>query len=202
MKYLAIDTSSKRLTVIVKDGDKEYIVNDELCGVRHSETLMPTIERLIDEANLDLKSLEFVASVIGAGSFTGIRIGVSTVKAICFAFNLPFLAVTSFDEIAYNEEYGKILAVLDAGHDGFYVCGYQDKKVVLEPSYVMREEVRELSKEYTLLSDQEIEGFSVKIVDRAIGLIKAIEEKKNQKCTDLDKLIPLYVRKSQAEEGR
>lgn len=201
MKYLAIDTSSKNLTVILNDGINSQVI-DEFSGVRHSETLMPSIEKLVDKAGLSIKDLDFIAVVIGAGSFTGIRIAVSTVKAFCFAFNIPFLSVTSFDIIAYNEEYGKILAVLDAGHDGFYVCGYHDKKVVLEPSYIMKDELIKLSKEYTLLSDTEIDGFNVKVVDRAQGFISAIDQKQKELQTDLELLVPLYVRKSQAEEGR
>ena len=201
MKYLAIDTSSKNLTVILNDGINSHVI-DEFSGVRHSETLMPSIEKLVDKAGLSIKDLDFIAVVIGAGSFTGIRIAVSTVKAFCFAFNIPFLSVTSFDIIAYNEEYGKSLAVLDAGHDGFYVCGYHDKKVVLEPCYIMKEELIKLSKEYALFSDTEIDGFNVKVVDRAKGFILAIDQKQKELQTDLELLVPLYVRKSQAEEGR
>ena len=92
--------------------------------------------------------------------------------------------------------------MLDAGHDGFYVCGYQDKKVILEPSYIMKNQLEKLSKEYRLLSDATIADFDVKVVDRTNGFIKAIELKKSQKQNDLELLVPLYVRKSQAEEGR
>ena len=122
MNYLAIDTSGKNLTVIIKKGQEVYKVHDENCGVNHSVELMPKVEELIKKANFDLKSADFFACVVGAGSFTGIRIGVSTVKALCFAYSKPCLSVTSFDTMAYNIKSGKVLTLIDAKHNGFYAC--------------------------------------------------------------------------------
>ncbi len=202
MKYLAIDTSGKNLTIVVNNGIKEYFVHDENCAVRHSVELMPKVEELLTKSGLSLSDVDFFAVVIGAGSFTGIRIGVATVKAMCFAYNKPCLTITSFDTIAYNKEVGKVLAMIDAKHDGFYVCGYTDGKVTFEPKYLMREQVIELTKEYKPLSFEKIDGFKFKPVSVKDGLIKAVKAKKDQASIDWDKIEPLYVRKSQAEEGR
>jgi len=202
MNYLAIDTSGKNLTVIIKNEGKIYTFYDENCGVRHSTSLMPTVERLALEANFDFKKADFFACVVGAGSFTGIRIGVATVKAMCFAFNKPCLAVTSFDTLAYNEEGGKVLAVIDAKHNGFYVCGYDYGKVSFAPSYIQRERVEELLLEYKGVADAPVLGLNLKTVSVANGLIKAIDAKLNEITSDIEALTPLYVRKSQAEEGR
>jgi tRNA threonylcarbamoyladenosine biosynthesis protein TsaB len=202
MKYLAIDTSGKNLTVVINDGKKIYAVHDENCSVRHSVELMPRVEELIKESKISLSEVDFFGVVLGAGSFTGIRIGVSTVKALCFAYNKPCLGITSFDTIAYNKKNGKVLAVIDAKHDGFYVCGYEDKRVTYEPSYVMREEVLRLSKEYKLLSFESIEGLKVEKVSVKDGLILAIDYNHEKATTDYSSVEPLYVRKSQAEEGR
>lgn len=202
MNYLAIDTSGKNLTVIIKKGEETFLYNDKECGVSHSIELMPRVEELCEKANFDLKSADFFVAVVGAGSFTGIRIGVATVKALCFAYKKPCLSVTSFDTIAYNEKDGKVLAVIDAKHNGFYVCGYENGKVVFSPSYIMKEQLDEIKGDYKLLSFSEINGLSVKVVCVADGLIKAIEEKKSEINEDINSLEPLYVRKSQAEEGR
>ena len=131
MNYLAIDTSGKNLTIIIKKGDEVFKYSDPDCGVQHSVELMPRVEELIDKAKFDLKSADFFACVVGAGSFTGIRIGVATIKAMCFAYSKSCLAITSFDTLAYNEKGGKVLALIDAKHNGFYACGYDNGKVVL-----------------------------------------------------------------------
>lgn len=202
MNYLAIDTSGKNLTVIIcKDGKiTEYFDNE--CGVNHSVALMPKIEEIALKADFDFSKADFFSAVVGAGSFTGIRIGVATIKAMCFAFNKPCLSITSFDSLAYNEQGKKVLALIDAKHNGFYACGYENNQVVLQPCYIDRERVTELLTEYEGVSSSEIDGFSLKIVNVSKGLIKAIEKKADLVSADLESLTPLYVRKSQAEEGR
>ena len=202
MNYLAIDTCTNNLTLVLSVEGKLYTVHDTECGAKHSVTLMPCVEKLLQQANTDLSKMDFIACVVGAGSFTGIRIGVSTVKALCFAYNKPCLSVTSFDTLAYNEKTGKVLAVIDAKHDGYYVCGYQDQKEILPPSYVNGKDLNQLEKEYLLVASQNIDGRNVKIVSLLQGLITATEQKQKEITNDLDSLIPLYVRKSQAEEGR
>ncbi len=202
MRYLAIDTSGKSLTVVINNGKEIFSVYEKDCAVRHSVELMPKVEKLILDSGIILKDLDFFAVVVGAGSFTGIRIGVATIKAMCFSFNKPCLAITSFDTIAYNREVGKVLALIDAKHNGFYACGYENGKVTLSPSYKMREEVNALIKEYQPLSFEQIDGYDFAPVSIKDGLISAIEKKQAEITFDLDKIQPLYVRKSQAEEGR
>lgn len=202
MNYLALDTCGKNLTIIICKDDVVEVFDDAMCGVRHSERLMSEIENLVGKTKFDLNQADFFACVVGAGSFTGIRIGVSTVKALCFAYDKPALSITSFDTIAYNEKNGRVLSVIDAGHNGYYVAGYNDLTLEYSPSYIYGEELEKLSKKYTLLSDGEIEGFNVKTENKVTGYIKAIEYKQHLANGNLDELSPIYVRKSQAEENR
>lgn len=202
MNYLAIDTSGKNLTVIVKKEDKEYIFYDKECGVNHSVQLMPRVEELASKADFDFKDADFFACVVGAGSFTGIRIGVATVKALCFAFDKPCLSVTSFDTLAYNKADGNVLAVIDAKHGAVYACGYKNGEVVFPPSHIKTEEANELSKTYTLVSSEKVSGLETELVSVATGLTCALQKKFGEVTRDLETLQPLYVRKSQAEEGR
>ena len=202
MNYLAIDTSGKNLTVVVENNGQLYTYYDSECGTNHSVSLMPKIEELLLQADLDLKDADFLAVVVGAGSFTGIRIGVSTIKALCFAYNLPALSITSFDTLAYNVKGGKVLSVIDAGHGGFYVAGYNDSEVILPPSYMLKQELELVKDGYQVVSSNKIENLESATVSVLDGLINAVNSKFNQVVTDLDLISPLYVRKSQAEEGR
>lgn len=202
MNYLAVDTSGKNLTLILSyEGKiKEYFDND--CGTNHSVSIMVKIEELKEQLQADFSKLDFIAVVVGAGSFTGIRIGISTVKALCFAFNLPALSITSFDTLAYNKKKGKYLSVIDAKHGSYYVCGYDDKKVVKEPSFIDKEKLLSLKNEFEFLSGEVIDGVDCEIVSVKDGLKNAVLEKANEKEKNLDLISPLYIRKSQAEEGR
>ncbi len=202
MNYLAIDTSGKNLSIVVCNEGKVFSFFDDNCGVKHSDKIMVEIENLIEKAEYDIKKSDFIACVVGAGSFTGIRIGVATVKALCFAYSLPALSVTSFDTLAYNEKSGKVLAVIDAGHDGFYVCGYNDNVVEIEPCYIMKEQLIELEKDYKICCSTDIDNVKTKKVSVLDGLINAVSLLSDKRDDNLDNLSPLYVRKSQAEEGR
>jgi tRNA threonylcarbamoyl adenosine modification protein YeaZ len=202
MKYLLIDTSSKNLTVVVRNGDVIKTYFDPNCGVNHSVMLMPAVEETLKSADVTINDLDFLGCTVGAGSFTGIRIGVSTVKALCFAFNKPCLSITTFDAIAYNSLCGKVLALIDAKHGSFYACGYDNGAVVFPPSFIDKDTVLEMAKEYKLLSFEDIDQLKTEKVSLKDGLIKAGELKAHLKSFDYESLSPLYVRKSQAEEGR
>ena len=201
MNYLAIDTSGAHLTVLIEWQNKTYKYYEKDCGVKHSVSLMREVERLKEASGFDFSKADFFACVVGAGSFTGIRIGVSTIKALCFAYNKPCLAITSFDTIAYNKKESSVLAIIDAGHNGYYVAGYSKGKVDIEPSYLMKEQLDQILKGRKLLSLDKITNYETEVVDIADGLQKAIKIKSNE-ITDVKNLTPLYIRKSQAEENR
>lgn len=202
MNYLAIDTSGKNLTVVIKKDGEYFTYFDTECGVSHSVDLMPRVEELAKKAEFDFSACDFFACVVGPGSFTGIRIGVATVKALCFAYGKPALSVTSLDTLAYNENGGKVLAVIDAKHNGFYVCGYQDLKVIVPPKYILRDELEQIVGDFKAVAISEIDGFNITPVSVKDGLIKAIELNVDKISGDLSAIDPVYVRKSQAEEGR
>ena len=202
MNYLAIDTSGKNLTILICKNDIVYSYFDGECGVNHSVKVMPKVEELCIKYDFDLKDADFFCAVVGPGSFTCIRIGVSTVKAMCFAYNKPCISITSFDTLAYNKDGGKVLAVIDAKHNGFYACGYENSNVVYQPSYIMRDELVKILPDYLVVSSTEIKDIDCEIVDIAKGLELAISKNLDRVTLDIESLNPLYVRKSQAEEGR
>ena len=102
MKILAVDTSSKLCSVAILE-DTNLIKKLELDnGLTHSETLMPLIKQLLNECELSLNDIDLLVSDIGPGSFTGIRIGVSTCKAFSDSLNIPCVGVSSLEVLAYN----------------------------------------------------------------------------------------------------
>lgn len=202
MNYLAIDTSGNHLTAVLSVDGKEYERFLPNSGVNHSVELMVCVEELFLAANITPNEIDVFCSVVGPGSFTGIRIGVSTVKGFADSTHKKVLAVTSFDTIAYNKTCEKVLAVINAHHDNFYVCGYENGKVVLEPAFTDLEQVKNLSKDYKLLSYELIDGLNVQVVSPLEGLKKALECNILNASDDVNSLKPFYLRLSQAEEGR
>ena len=172
------------------------------CAMSHSVLLMETIDDVLKRANLSLGDCDFFAAAVGAGSFTGIRIGISAVKGFALATGKPTLGVTSFDTLAYNALDGKNLCLINALHDCYYVCGYEKGEVVYEPAFLTEAEVLKLAKQgFSLVAGGEIpiaEKTSVKIVSPILGFEKAVAAL-SQKESAFGELSALYVRKSSAE---
>ena len=96
MKILSIDTASNLCTVAVLENEKcikEIVVDD---ARNHSEKIMPIIEQALSESNLTLQNMNLIVCDKGPGSFTGVRIGVSTVKAFCDVTNIQIASGPDF----------------------------------------------------------------------------------------------------------
>lgn len=202
MNYLAIDTSGFHLTVIAKGDKGEYTYFTDDCALRHSVVLMPAIEQALEQAGMKKEDVDVFCCSLGPGSFTGIRIGVSTIKAMAYALGKRVLGVTSFDVLAYNGVADKTMAVVDAKHGHVYAAGYEGKAVSVEPSYLSVEELEKYLGEYTLVASGEVEGLAVKTVSLEVGFRAAVEQNLHLASYDVEAIYPLYIRKSQAEEGR
>ena len=193
MNILAIDTSANHLTVILLKGDKVFGESLKDCGLQHSVTLMPLIEKTLIEGGVKISEIDVFACVNGPGSFTGIRIGVSTVKAFAHAFSKKVLSLTSFDLIAYNKKGEKVLALIDAKHDNYYAQLYSGVQPIGSPVFSSYSELLKYKGEYEFVNffDCDLKG----------GLISAVNDNLDKATFDIESLIPLYVRKSQAEES-
>lgn len=202
MNYLAIDTSGDYLSVVLKIGEKTHEYFTFLAGVKQSEKLMVAIEEAFLTLDAKPSDIDVFAAVTGPGSFTGIRIGVATIKGFADALNKKVLGVTVFDALSYTEVEGKILTVVNANHGNFYVAGFADGKESFAPKFVCAAEFEELLKEYSPIAYEEILNVDVKVVSVIEGLKKAVENNLEKASGDTDSVKPFYLRLSQAEEGR
>jgi len=102
IKILAVDSSS--LTGSVALCQDESLVAESLLNVRstHSETLLKQIDFLLIEAGWQLEDLDLLAVVTGPGSFTGLRIGIATIKGLAQVLNKPVVPVSTLQTIAMN----------------------------------------------------------------------------------------------------
>lgn len=202
MNWLGIDTCGKQLTILLKAKGKDYSYVDPDCGVNHSVELVPRVKALLESAGAKLSDMDFFACTVGAGSFTGVRIGVSTVRAFAFAVKKPYLRITSFDALAYDvKEKGALLCVIDARHDAYYVQKYIGTVPAGEAKFVGREEYEALCKEAAVASADDVPHRKY-LCDTAAGFRAALEAKQSETTFEESALTPLYIRKSQAEEGR
>ena len=127
MKILAVDTSSKRCSVAILEDNKILInlYNDD--EKTHSVKLMPMIDEALKKVELSLDDINLLSCSIGPGSFTGVRIGVATVKAFADVKNIPIVGVSSLESLAYNVKHlakssDIVCALIDAKNENVY-CG-------------------------------------------------------------------------------
>ncbi len=134
MRILAIDTSSKVLGVAVLDDEGREVEFNYSFELRHTSHLVPAIKNMLEFAGIGLKEIDAYCISIGPGSFTGLRIGVSTVKAMALAGDKKVVKVPTLDVLARNIAYAEdvICVVVDAKKEKFYAAFYEYKKEALK----------------------------------------------------------------------
>lgn len=212
---LSLDSSAVTASVALTDGDrviKSEFVNS---GLTHSETLLPMVKRVMGD--YEFSSLDAVAITAGAGSFTGVRIGVATVKGIAFAGNIPCYGVSTLEAIAYNfvDENCVVCAVMDARRMQFYNAIFKVENGIVSritpDRAISIDDLREELKQYdsviiagdgAALCSQNIAldnckiAADDKIYQNALSVAKCV---KNKKAIAPSALMPVYLRQSQAE---
>ena len=210
---LSFDSSAVTASAALTDGDR--VIKSEFinAGLTHSETLLPMIKRVMEGYSFD--ELEAIAVTSGPGSFTGVRIGVATAKGLAFNADISCVGISTLEAIAHNFENGIVCAVMDARRMQFYnaLFSVKDGNVtrMCDDRAISIEELKsELSKydeviiagdgarlcyeniglENVVLADED------KLYQNAVGVSKAAE---NKERIPAERLIPVYLRLSQAE---
>lgn len=222
MKVLAIDTSTMMSSICILDNDiilGEFNINQE---ETHSEKLAPMIKRLLEDIKININDIDLFAVANGPGSFTGLRIGVTTLKAISQALEKPIIGVSTLEAMAYSiltDDY--ILPIID-GRGNRYFSGlyfWQEDKLIKEFEDILEHEILidRLKNKKVVVVGEAIKKMS-KNIDNSnnikfahIGLSNGIARNvaiiAKQRYLDADDkqifygfdLSPNYLRKSQAE---
>jgi tRNA threonylcarbamoyladenosine biosynthesis protein TsaB len=127
VRVLAVETSTLAGGVALLDGARlaaEYVLD---VRATHSERLVPAIERVLEDAGWRATDLEGLAVAIGPGSFTGLRIGIATVKGLALALGVPVAAVPTLDAMAEAFPHARlpVCPVLDARKGEVYSSLYR-----------------------------------------------------------------------------
>lgn len=189
---------------------------------------MPLLDRLMNELELKPEDIDYYAVSVGPGSFTGLRIGVATIKAIAYACDKPAVAVPTLDAMAWglSEFEGNIVPIMDARNDQVFTAIYLAKEGMIEKSSdylgIHVDELLDLvsnKKGRILFTGDAIAMHSDKIkqvlgnrasfaptgrnLNRAsdVAFAASVMIDKGEVCSPMD-LVPFYLRKSQAERLR
>ncbi|MCC6817931.1 MAG: tRNA (adenosine(37)-N6)-threonylcarbamoyltransferase complex dimerization subunit type 1 TsaB [Bacteroidia bacterium] len=100
VKILCLETSSSKCSVAMIFGNKQLSSQSEIIQ-NHAEVIMSMIEGICKQSGVELAQLDAIAISDGPGSYTGLRIGTSTAKGICYALNIPLIAISTLKALAY-----------------------------------------------------------------------------------------------------
>lgn len=218
MNILVLDCAVTKLSIAVKTEDK-FISQTYDIGMRQSEILVPTIDEILSKAGITAADLNYSALTIGPGSFTSLRLGISALKAIELAYNVPVYGISSLTiySYAYKDLGLPILACIDANKDKFYACLSDQNSLILEEGdYEVEEIISKLNGLSKVLvagpdaqkladiikeNKNDIEVLTTKASAMTTEALVAITEDKISKgeATLKDFDGPVYLRASEAE---
>lgn len=135
MIVLGIDTSTNTGGAALVDGNQligEYTLNIQTA---HSEKILPTIERLLEDAELTLNDIDGLAVVVGPGSFTGLRIGLATITGFAYSLNKPLIPVTTLQALAWQHRHFPYLVcpIVDARRQEVFAQFYRGSDPETDP---------------------------------------------------------------------
>lgn len=223
MLTLAFESSAKAASVaLVRDG-KLISQYSQCSGLTHSRTLLPMAEDMLKNAELGLDKVDVFAVAYGPGSFTGIRIGVSTVKGLAWATEKPCVGVSTLEAMAWHglAAGGYICPVMDARRSQVYnglfkiegekpirLC--EDRAIALP---LLGDELKKLDAPVFLVGDG-AELTAAYLKEQGLPYVLAPDNLRWQSAWGVamaamgktpgnaDELLPVYLRLSQAERER
>lgn len=222
MKILSIETSGKICAVAIAKDDKiiaEKILEDENT---HSIKLMPLLDKVLSNAKMKVQDIDLFACDVGPGSFTGIRIGVATIKAFLDVTGKKVVGVNSLENLAYNlDTNAMVCSLIDAKNNNVYAGFFKKENEIYQPvdlpQFASIEEIIEQAKfkkekiifigNGSLLHKNMIESYIEKaevVTEENLNKLNArniakVAFLKSNEAVDSQYFKPIYLRKSNAE---
>ena len=222
MNILAFDTSGSFLSTGLRTPGG-FFEENRLAGLKHSEHLLPDIDNLMKKAELDFSRLDLIVCSRGPGSFTGLRIGMSTAKGLAAGHSIPLVSVSSLDVMAHGLGFfdGAVLPIIDAKKNRFYTAVYSGGERKSEYLDISAEDLFTMLRDYKkllltgpdcllfsgMISDLDAAAdFEINTFKRNCGcsssMIEIGEEIFTSRGADPENSGPMYIRLSDAELAR
>ncbi|MFA6261262.1 MAG: tRNA (adenosine(37)-N6)-threonylcarbamoyltransferase complex dimerization subunit type 1 TsaB [Bacteroidia bacterium] len=142
VKILCIETSTEICSVALAEHGKTVALNELQEGNRHASHLTTLISEVL---NGNLKAIDAVAVSMGPGSYTGLRVGVSTAKGLCFALNIPLIAIPTLESLAHYfhcrhgnpDSSANLIPMIDARRMEVYTASFDSQLNQILPTSAM-----------------------------------------------------------------
>ena len=221
MKILSVDSSSVSASVAITENGVTLAENFINNGLTHSQTLMPMVEKTLIDADVSIKDIEVFAITNGPGSFTGVRIGIASVKGMADALNKKCVAISTLEAIAepLKNEDCIVCAVMDARCNQVYTAIFENGNRLCEDKAVLidelGDELKNYNKKVVFIGDGSVLCYeklkdvvtNISVAEEdiryvhasSIGRLAEVKIKNGEMIIDSAKLVPYYLRLPQAE---
>lgn len=194
MKILAYDSSSDVLNAALFEGSKKLAESTSPLFTRHSSVLAPTLEKLLKKQGWKMEKVECIAVGLGPGSFTGLRVGLTTAKIIAYATGARLVGVPSLEILAVGAKAssGRIAVMLDAKKERVYAAIY--KKNASGSLQIIQAPILTDAKSFLKKAGESAIIIGGDVFPKASDLAAiALERIQQKKFNDPFKLEPLYL---------
>lgn len=220
MLILAIETTAVTASAALVDENGIIAVFNVNNKLTHSQKLLPMVDAVLTQSGYKISDVELICVAAGPGSFTGVRIGISTVKGLAFANDIPCVSVSSLEALAYlNKNLGAVVCpVMDARRNEYYNALFDENmNRICDDRAISATELEERlcdCESVILCGDGAVKYYNwlenrlpkVKLASEfnllqnaaAVGLC-GYEKYKNGESISSSVLSPIYLRKPQAE---
>ena len=200
MNTLIIDTTRKLAKILISKDDKHFVF-DMSDKIKHSEGLFLYLEKALSETKLKISDFDVLSGVVGPGSFTGIRVGMSVIKGFNQVINKPVVPINTFEVLRYGVKNGVIL--LNSTSTTCYKADIRNFEIV-DMGVINKLEISNISGDIYILKEEQdelgIEYNNIRVIaDYSSYYFLAIENKLKKKSNEL--FEPLYLQLSQAEKN-
>ena len=200
MNYLLINTANEELVIVLSKGGTIFACNESQVK-KHNEVLLPKLEEVLTSANLTLKDIDEFGVVVGPGSFTGLRVGIATIKAFKDVFNKPVRAINNLDLLyrVANIAGTKYRTVaIEGSLNSYFVGNYDNDRLNIYERNLTVDELKEVAKGEKVAMYSNSHNFELGEVV-SFNNKAFIDAFTNSKSYDL---TPVYYQLSQAENDK
>jgi tRNA threonylcarbamoyladenosine biosynthesis protein TsaB len=218
MKILSIDTTSRIINIALLNNGRVFSIEKDIQSIDY-ESVVSLIKAILGRAKLEIEEIDYFGACTGPGSFTGIRIGLSTIKALAYSINKPIIGFKSLDLLAWlvKDKFSGLLCIMqDAKRDNLYSAVFRSDTVLRRISPYLLAEIPQVLKEIKKLNkknddiyfygdivldykDDIEKAFSYSIMlshqrdsFRGLAMISLIQDNLRQKCNSFE-LLPFYI---------
>ncbi len=191
------------MIVAVSTPDRIFTVIDDSGRGTASKNIIGCIDRALLAAGTKLKDIDYLGAVVGPGSFTGIRIGISIVNAFHLALGIPLVSISAFEALAEGAE-GRTLCLIDARHGCYYGAVRELGAIINDREYTQAEAVKFEGAIVMRTRSSNLESMAkAAVIDGELYANKlcAIMQRKAAAGNTVPYLIPMYMKLSQAERN-